>query len=217
VKKIIIAALLLCPLVSYSQAESSSGNDANNAAATSFSYRLSQTTRAEADAYWARSGAVISGQGHLALGGGSGIDNVSTAFAPNVDLVDVSGTDFEGIGVARYGFFEGTLYTIQTKLLVPPPQAPAKPNRLSYSIEDVDNVMKKLISKYGKANKTSGAPGKTPDTLIWNIGDNRLIFSRYTNGGASLILDNQKMDAKVKEYVKAVCKTYNTKDRIVCW
>jgi hypothetical protein len=219
-KKMIIAMLFLFPLASLAQTETSNGGEATSAPKVAFTYRLSQTTRAEMDANWADSGALKLGQGHLALGGGSGVDNVSQAFAPNVDLIDVSGADFEGISVARFGFYDGILYKVQARLLT---QVQTKANiytnqtRVTYSEDDVNNLAKRLVSKYGKASKSSGAPGKVPDTLIWNVGDNQLIFSRFTNGGASLVLDNQKMDAKVKQYVKVVCKSYNTKDKIVCW
>ena len=69
-----------------------------------FVYRLGRTTLEEARAYWAQNGMKIVGAGHLALGGGSGMDGAARVSAEKVLLVDVSGIDFEGISNARFGF-----------------------------------------------------------------------------------------------------------------
>ena len=72
--------------------------------------------RVEARAYWGQNGMKIVGAGHLALGGGSGMDGAAKVSAEKVLLVDVSGIDFEGFSNARFGFYDNTLYRIQATL-----------------------------------------------------------------------------------------------------
>ena len=86
------------------------GSTAQSAAPkVDFVYRLGRTKLDEARAYWSQNGMKIVGSGHLALGGGSGMDGAGRVAAEKVLLVDVSGVDFEGISNARFGFYNNTL------------------------------------------------------------------------------------------------------------
>jgi hypothetical protein len=109
-----------------------------------FVYRLGHTTLDEARAYWSQNGMKIVGAGHLALGGGSGMDGAGRVSAEKVLLVDVSGVDFEGISNARFGFYDNTLYRIQATLT---PISLKGSNTTHYT----DEQMKALVPRSGRS------------------------------------------------------------------
>jgi hypothetical protein len=182
-----------------------------------FSYRLGETTLDAARAYWAQNGMKIVGSGHMALGTGSGVDRLGKVSADRVLLVDVSGVDFEGLSTARFGFFDDRLYRIQASLASIPLNGAKSTN---YSEDQLKALGAKLKAKYGKpsaeqrtllADKKSG-----PDVLIWKLPDGTLTLNANALYG-SLILANEKVEADIKAYVKAYCKTVNTPGHITCW
>ena len=181
-----------------------------------FAYRLGQTTLDAARAYWSQSGVKILRSGRLALGGGKGVDGAARVSADKVLLVDVSGVDFEGLPAARFGFYEDRLYRIQASLASPLNAAASA----SYTPEQIKALGAQLRKKYGApsaqvstlyADKKSG-----PDVLVWTLPDGKLTLTNNPING-SLIFSNEKMEADIKAYVKAYCKTVNTKDKITCW
>src|SRR5579864_7894182 len=111
-------ALLSAALVATTSNLAQDGGSTAQSAAphVDFVYRLGHTTLDEARAYWSQNGMKIVGAGHLALGGGSGMDRAGRVSTEKVLLVDVSGVDFEGISNARFGFYGNTLYRIQATL-----------------------------------------------------------------------------------------------------
>jgi len=182
-----------------------------------FVYRLGHTTLDEARAYWSQNGMKIVGAGHLALGGGSGMDGAGRVSAEKVLLVDVSGVDFEGISNARFGFYDNTLYRIQATLT---PISLKGSSTTRYTDEQMKALGTALRKKYGPpsreqralfADKKSGN-----DVLIWNLPAGKLTLTATAING-SLILSNEKMEADVKTYIKDYCKSINTPGHIVCW
>jgi hypothetical protein len=181
-----------------------------------FAYQLGQTTLDAARDYWSRNGVKVLRSGHMALGTGSGIDGLGKVSAEKVLLVDVSGVDFEGLSTARFGFFENKLYRIQASLASPLNRA----SSANLTDEQIKALGVKLRKKYGAtseehrslyASKTSGN-----DVLVWKLPDGKLTLTANPLGGA-LILSNEKMEADIKAYVKAYCKTINTPGHITCW
>jgi hypothetical protein len=186
------------------------------AARPAFAYQLGQTTLDEARAYWSQGGVKVLRSGHMALGTGSGADGVGKVSAEKVLLVDVSGVDFEGLSTARFGFFDNRLYRIQASLASPLNRATSA----NLSDEEIKALGVKLRKKYGApseqirtlyADKKSG-----PDVLVWKLPDGKLTLTANALNG-SLILSNEKVEADIKAYVKAYCKTVNTPGHVTCW
>jgi hypothetical protein len=182
-----------------------------------FVYRLGHTTLDEARAYWSQKGMKVLGAGHLALGGGSGMDGAGRVSAQKVLLVDVSGVDFEGISNARFGFYDNTLYRIQAMLT---PISLKGSSVKSYTDEEIKELGIALRKKYGapsREQRTMLADKKSGnDVLIWNLPTGKLTLTAIAING-SLILSDEKMEADVKTYIKDYCKSINTPGHIVCW
>ena len=182
-----------------------------------FVYRLGHTTLDEARAYWLQNGMKIVGAGHLALGGGSGMDGAGKVSAEKVLLVDVSGVDFEGISNARFGFYDNTLYRIQAALT---PISRKGSTTRSYTDEEMKALSIALRKKYGapsREQRTMFADKKSGnDVLIWNLPTGKLTLTAIAING-SLILSDEKMEADVRTYIKGYCKSINTPGHIVCW
>jgi hypothetical protein len=182
-----------------------------------FVYRLGHTTLDEARAYWSQNGMKIVGAGHLALGGGSGMDGAGRVSAEKVLLVDVSGVDFEGISNARFGFYDNTLYRIQATLT---PVSLKGSSTTRYTDEQMKTLGTALRKKYGapsREQRTLFADKKSGnDVLIWNLPAGKLTLTAIAING-SLILSNEKMEADVKTYIRDYCKSINTPGHIVCW
>ncbi len=182
-----------------------------------FVYRLGHTTLDEARAYWSQNGMKIVGAGHMALGGGSGMDSAGRLSAEKVLLVDVSGVDFEGISKARFGFYDNTLYRIQATLT---PLSPKGSTARIYTDEEMKALDVALRKKYGAPSheqRTMFADKKSGnDVLIWNLPTGKLTLTAIAING-SLILSDEKMEADVKTYIKDYCKSINTPGHIVCW
>jgi hypothetical protein len=215
-KYILSVALITIASSSYGQDSVSTSIDSQSVAPMLLV--PAKTTLAEAIQFWQERGMLILGRGHLALGSGSGVDNASEAFDKDVDLIDVDGVDFEGISLARFLFFKGSLYGIQSKL-TSPLFKDKQVQRLNFNSEKLDELRKNLLKKYGKPQETSRtfmATGKKPDVFVWHLNGNRLVFS-FGEAGASLVLMNQKIANAVEAHRKEVCKSFNTKERRICW
>jgi hypothetical protein len=182
-----------------------------------FVYRLGHTTLDEARAYWSQNGMKIVGAGHLALGGGSGMDGAGKVSAEKVLLVDVSGVDFEGISNARFGFYDNTLYRIQAALT---PISRKGSTTRSYTDEEMKALSIVLRKKYGapsREQRTMLADKKSGnDVLIWNLPTGKLTLTAIAING-SLILSDEKMEADVRTYIKGYCKSINAPGHVVCW
>jgi hypothetical protein len=195
-----------------------SGSTAQSASPkVDFAYRLGHTTLDEARAHWSQNGMKVVGAGHMALGGGSGMDRVGKVSAEKVLLVDVSGVDFEGISNARFGFYDNMLYRIQATLT---PILLKGSTTRSYTDEEMKALGIALRKKYGtpsREQRTMFADKKSGnDVLIWNLPTGKLTLTAIAING-SLILSDEKMEADVRGYIKSYCKTINTPGHIVCW
>ena len=212
-------ALLTAALAGTTSSMAQDGGPSGQSAApnASFVYRLGHTTLDEARTYWSQNGVKIVGAGHLALGGGSGMDGAGRVSAEKVMLVDVSGVDFEGISDARFGFYDNTLYRIQATLT---PISLKGSSTTRYTDEQMKALGTALRKKYGapsREQRTLFADKKSGnDVLIWNLPGGKLTLMAIAING-SLILSNEKMEADVKTYVKDYCKSINTPGHIVCW
>jgi hypothetical protein len=194
------------------------GSTAQSAAPNvDFVYRLGHTTLGEARAYWSQNGMKIVGAGHMALGGGSGMDRAGRISAEKVLLVDVSGVDFEGISNVRFGFYDNTLYRIQATLT---PISLKGSTARSYTDEQMKALGIALRKKYGapsREQRTLFADKKSGnDLLIWNLPTGKLTLTAVAING-SLILSDEKLEADVRTYIKDYCKSINTPGHIVCW
>jgi hypothetical protein len=181
-----------------------------------FEYQLGRTTLDEARAYWSQNGIKVLSSGHMALGTGSGVDGLGKVSAEKVLLVDVAGVDFEGVSTARLGFYDNKLYRIQASLA----SILNRVNAANYSDEQIKDLGARLRKKYGPPSERRRTlyAGKTAgdDVLIWKLPDGKLTLTANAMN-ASLILSNDKIEAEIRAYVKAYCKTVNTPGHIVCW
>lgn len=211
-------ALLLFCLTTAALAQATPDAPAASARAP-FTYALGQTTLDEARQYWSRSGATVLGGGHLAMGGGKGMDGMSKTSLDKVLLVDVSGADYEGISIVRFGFYENRLYRIQAALrsgLRIQKKGPVQ----EYTADELAALEARLRKEYGapgEARRTLFADkGQKNDLLVWRINGNKLSFES-NSATPTLVLSNDRMEAQVQKDAKEYCKTVNTKEHIVCW
>jgi len=198
-------------------AQSVSALPASEAAApaVNFSYVPGKTTEQQAMEYWQQSGAQVLGKGHLALGTGQGLDNVSQAYHKDVVLMDVQGVDFEGLPKARFVFYKGTLYSIQVRLRTLLRKGETQP----YTDEQVAQLRRRLEIKHGQPRerkKTLFADGKEPDLLIWHLGGSTMRL-QLSSMNTILVYGDPKIEQQVKKSIPSVCKEFNTKERIICW
>jgi len=215
-KKILLLALCMSlATIAHAQEDVATTNQTGQAV-KALVYVPGKTSFEEIYQYWQDSQAKILAQGYLAVGNPSVRDNGRRAYDKSVELFDVDGVDFEGLTKARFMFYKGKLYGIQTRLRTG--LRVQNPEDLNMSDEEQDALEKILIKKYGKphsSQRTFFAPGKKPDVLTWNLKENRLIFST-TFLSAALILKNTAFEKEIERNRKNVCKEFNTKDSIIC-
>jgi hypothetical protein len=215
--KLFLLAILLMGAGVAAHANPVEPNMSVSPAGQPFIYQLGRTTKQQAFDYWKDQGATLLGSGHLALGAGSGRDNSSQVVAPEVELIDVQGVDFEGLPVARFAFYKDTLYAIQAQVR----SVTNKENvRLRLSDDEVRELGRRLEQKYGKPTrriKTLLADGREPDVRVWTIKGNTLRFQDAPLN-AVLVYANPAMEAEVKKHIAATCKVINAKkDAFGCW
>jgi hypothetical protein len=169
-----------------------------------------KTTLEDARRAWETSGANIIGAGKLAIGGGSGADGMSQVRLDQVDLIDVSNVDFEGLPVARYAFVDGVLYAIMTKL-----EKDLSKNNGGFKIlsrEEQESFKKELIRKYGHPSQSLkdmyGLGKKEPNVFIWDRKENELVLSLRYGLGSNFTISNKALAKKVEMYRKAECKKH---------
>ncbi len=113
---ILVTALLSACLIVQAQEQQ---NSEQIAPVTQMSYLPGHTQAEEIFRYWQEHQVQVIARGYLALGSGSGVDNGSKAYDKNVELIDVTGVDFEGLHTARSMFYKGVLYCVQSRLKTP--------------------------------------------------------------------------------------------------
>jgi hypothetical protein len=169
--------------------------------------QVGKTKLKDAMAFWHEQGAKTIQAGYLAVGAGSGIDRASQYSVEQVVLVDESGTDFEGLTLARYCFVDEVLFSIQGNLSSVFHENKTGSNQLSKV--DVDDLEKRLMAKYGQPNRSGKdlLAGKKPNILIWDIEGNELVL--HTSGlQNSLTLANKELSRKAADYKRAECKKH---------
>jgi hypothetical protein len=170
---------------------------------------VSKTTLVEAREIWTSCNASTVSEGHLAIGGGSGKDGLSTVGLEQVLLVTVAGVDFEGLPVARYAFVDEVLYAISAQVRkTVSKDSPFK----QLTNDELAELEQALTRKYGKprALRDMGA-GKKPNLFIWDLRENEMILSESILSGYHLTLQNKTLAKKVDAYKKAECKLHRPK------
>ncbi|HEY0060728.1 MAG TPA: hypothetical protein VGC21_01330 [Telluria sp.] len=172
---------------------------------------ISKTSLAEARGMWAAAGATTVSEGHLAIGGGNGIDGLSQVGLEQVLLVTVAGVEFEGLPVARYAFVDDVLYAVSAQLRrgYTKHQTPFK----ELDNDALSQLQQSLTRKYGKPrafNEPLG--GKKPSIFIWDLKENELTLTTSIGfGGHTLTLVNKALAKKVAAYKKTECKKHRQK------
>jgi hypothetical protein len=170
---------------------------------------IGKTSLTEAREMWQNSGAVVVSEGHLAIGGGSGVDGLSTVGLDQVLLVTVDGVDFESLPVARYAFVDEVLYAMSAQL-----------NNLykkkmafkEMSDADVTQLLQTLTTKYGKPRALRDIfAGKKPNTFVWDLRDREMVLTAGSAINHQLSVRNKALQKKVDAYTKAECKKHRQK------
>lgn len=196
-----------------SQVEATSAGKATDTAPTATKFApliIGKTTLEDAKLAWEASGATILAAGKLAIGGGSGVDGMSQVRLEQVELIDVSNVDFEGLPVARYAFVDGVLYAIMTKL-----DKDLSKNNGGFKIlsrEELESFKKELIRKYGQPSQSLrdfyALGKKEPNVFIWNRKENELVLQLRYGLGSNFTISNKALAKKVEMYRKAECKKH---------
>lgn len=211
--------VLICLTLTALAMPSASNAQAESAAATQralpvpFGFALGKVTLQEAEAKWEAEGAVIIARGYAAIGAGSGIDGVSEAAAERIVLVDVEEVELEGKRPARFVFFDGVLYSIQTVLR--PFFKKGGTNSQYLSVQEVLDLEKQIRQRYGAPNRELRGlgSGKKPNVLIWTFGRNTLTLTIETLGGSMLVYSNTLLAQKADAYKKKALRSVHTKGR----
>lgn len=171
---------------------------------------ISKTTLAEAREMWTAGNASTVGEGHLAIGGGNGMDGLSTVGLEQVLLVTVDGVDFEALPVARYAFVDEVLYGISAQLRnkFSKHKTPFK----ELTDEEIAQLEQTLRRKYGKPRGLKDlAAGKEPNILVWDLRENEMTLTKSHLSGYQLTLQNKALVKKVDAYKKTECKKHRQK------
>jgi hypothetical protein len=170
---------------------------------------IGKTTLSEARAMWLSSGATVVSEGHLAIGGGNGVDGLSTVGLDQVLLVTVDGVAFESLPVARYAFVDEVLYAVSAQL------HNGSSRKMAFkdlSKDEIAQLVQSLTSKYGKPRGINDFfPGKKPNIFIWDLRDQEMVLSAGGNGHYHLSVKNKALQKKVDAYTKTECKKHRQK------
>lgn len=169
---------------------------------------IGKTTLAEARDIWRDSGATVVSEGHLAIGGGSGVDGLSTVGLDQVLLVTVDGVEFESLPVARYAFVDDVLYAISAKLHN---DMKRKMAFKDLSHEEIAQLKETLTRQYGKPRAAKELFASKPNVFTWDRGSNEMVLTINALSGDNLSLKNKALVKKVEAYTKTECKKHRSK------
>lgn len=171
-------------------------------------FTVGQTSYEQADAAWADQGAVVARRGHLGVGAGSGVDGLGRYAVNEVQLVDVSGADFEGMKVVRYAFVDGTLFSITARLNSIFAEDKAGSNGLSEP--ELKEFEQKLRAKYGPPTRSlrDMFAGKKPNVFVWDFRDRELILHLLSGIRSSLQLRSKALSKKADQYARIECRKH---------
>lgn len=168
---------------------------------------VGRTTYDQATSIWSSAGAAIVQSGKLAVGAGSGVDGSARYSVEQVTLTDVSGIDFEGLKLARYGFVDGVLFSVQARLDTVFRENRAGSNELTAA--ELQGLEARLRAKYGNPRSARDLfAGTKPNVLIWDLRDNELILHMNPGVASSLVLRNKALTRKVEAYRQAECRKH---------
>jgi len=169
---------------------------------------LGKTTLPEAREIWLNSGATVVGEGHLAIGGGNGVDGLSTVGLPQALLVTVDGVEFESLPVARYAFVDEVLYAISAQL-----QNGMKKKMAFKDLSDdeLSQLQHALTGKYGKPRPLKDLFATKANIFVWDRGANEMVLTVNAISGSNLSLKNKALVKKVEAYTKTECKKHRQK------
>lgn len=173
-----------------------------------FGFQLGKTTLELAAQQWKKVGAKITGQGYAAIGAGSGVDGWAKLSAKKIILIDVAETPFEVTRTARFTFYDGVLYSIQTKLHESPAWRKQPANQLDKKA--IDALEADLRHKYGPPTQAARDmfAGKTPNVLVWAFGPNHLVLYKGGLNASFLGFTNQPLRIQAERYAKSECAKY---------
>jgi hypothetical protein len=171
---------------------------------------IGKTTLTAAREMWSATNASTLSEGHLAIGGGNGIDGMSKVGLEQVLLVTETGVDFESLPVARYAFVDEVLYAISAQLRKP--YTKEKPLFKELSDEELVQLEQALTRKYGKPRALKDLmAGKKPNVFIWDLRENEMVLTQSSYSGYNLTVRNKALVKKVDAYTKAECKKHRQK------
>lgn len=169
---------------------------------------IGKTTLPEAREMWLGSGATVVGEGHLAIGGGNGVDGLSTVGLEQVLLVTVDGVEFESLPVARYAFVDDVLYAITAQLYNGTKKKMAFKD---LSKDEIAQLQETLTRKYGKPRALKDLFATKPNIFVWDRGANEMVMTVNAISGYNLSLKNKALVKKVEAYTKTECKKHRSK------
>lgn len=167
--------------------------------------RIGEATYEQAVATWSTGPTQVLQQGNLAVGAGSGADGRGHYAVREVQLVDVSGSNFEGLSLARYAFVDGTLYAVMARLHHISPENKAGSNQMTTA--EVDEFERKLRAKYGPPTRSlkSMFADKKPNVFIWDLRDRELVLQVEPGIASSVQLRHKALAKKADAYTTAEC------------
>jgi hypothetical protein len=172
-----------------------------------YGFTLGKTTLAEAEAKWQAESSNILGRGTAAIGAGSGADGAARHSAEKIHLVDLASVELEGVRPARFAFFDGVLFSVQSVLNSYIDLKRAK-NALALTEQEIDDFEKQVRQRYGSPSKAcrDDSAGKKPDVLVWKYGDDTLTV--ITRGLRRQILyTNTALAKQAADYSKKSCRS----------
>lgn len=169
---------------------------------------IGKTTLSEAREMWMNSGAAVVSEGHLAIGGGNGVDGLSTVGLEQVLLLTVDGVEFESLPVARYAFVDEVLYAISAQL------HNGTKRKMAFkdlSREEIADLQATLTRKYGKPRALKDLFASKPNIFVWDRGSNDMVLTVQAISGDNLTVKNKMLAKKVEAYTKTECKKHRSK------
>jgi len=195
----IYLAVLALVMPAMSNAQAASASTPQRALTAPFGLTLGKASLPEAEAKWAEEGAVVTNRGYAAIGAGSGINGLAKSSAEKILLVDIDAVDFEGKRPARFVFFDGVLFSVQTVLK---PLLNKGTNVQNLSEQEVSDLETQIRQRYGAPNHElrDMTAGKKPNVLIWDFGQNTLTLTIGTLAGSTLSYTNTALAKKANDY-----------------
>ena len=173
-----------------------------------YGFVLGKTTLAEAEATWEAEKSTIVLRGHAAMGAGSGRDRVADLSADKIYLVDFQSVEFEGIRPARFVFFDGVLFSVQSVLSSILDTKKAT-NAVELSDEELRGFEKTVRQQYGPPNHAyrDFSAGKQPNILVWDYGNDTFTLAINAFPRSQITYSNTAHTKKAETYKNKLCRS----------